>query len=166
MSPFNFEHSGAGHIPPFPRFVFDIKEDKSKFQTILSDDIEDVEYVDVSDPQPEPKSNRTCGKSARYAEILAYADKKADELNEKKDPVLTLFFVTMILFGAEWSDDNPESKFKSSMDRSKAFYAEVDKRQKEIEAQDGQRRPEIHLLSLMTASLGMKWATENPPKYD
>lgn len=165
MNPFNFETFGAGHIPPFPRFVFDIKEGKSKFQTILSDDIEDVEYVDVSDPQPEQKAKQSYGKTARYAEILAYADKKAEELNKKEDPVLALFFVAMISFGAEWSDDNPVNKFKSSMDRSKAFYAEIDKRQKEIDAQDGQRFPEIHLLALLTASLGMNWATKNPPKY-
>lgn len=165
MSPFNFETFGAGHIPPFPRSVFDIKEGKSKFQTILSDDIEDVEYVDVSDPQPETKAKRSYGKTARYAEILAYADKKADELNKKKDPVLALFFVTMISFGAEWSDSNPENKFKTSMDRSKAFYDEVDKHQKEIDSLEGQRHPEIHLVSLLTASLGMNWATKNPPKY-
>lgn len=83
MSPFNFETFGAGHIPPF-RFKAQPR------QTIISDDIEDVEYVDVSDPQPEPKAKRTYDKAARYAEILAYAYKKADEFMKEKENRLSI----------------------------------------------------------------------------
>lgn len=161
MSVFNFEIFGAGHIPPFgfkdhPR------------QTILSDDIEDVEYVDVSDVNKTSEENgksQSYDKKKRAQEIFAYAEKKAEELNVKKDPMMGFFLLLVISFGAEWSDKNPKYKFKSSMERSEAFYAEIDKHQKEYEAMQGEKSTEIHLLSLMAASLGMKWATENPPKY-
>ncbi len=47
MSCFNFETFGAGHMPPFG---FSAKEKYRK--TVISDDIEDVEYEDITD-QPE-----------------------------------------------------------------------------------------------------------------
>ena len=135
---------------------------------IISDDIEDVEYVDVSDinkTSGESRKSQSYDKKKRTEEIAAYAEKKSEELNVKKDPMMGFFLQLIISFGAEWSDENPEYKFKSSMERSKAFYAEIDKHQKECEAVQGEKSPEIHLLSLMAASLGMKWATDNPPKY-
>ena len=135
---------------------------------ILSDDIEDVEYVDVSDVNKTSEENgksQSYDKKKRAVEVAAYAEKKAKELNVKKDPMMEFFLLLIISFGAEWSDNNPENKFNSSMERSKAFYAEIDERQKEVEAMQGKKSPDIHLLSLMAASLGMNWATENPPKY-
>ncbi|MDE6553341.1 MAG: hypothetical protein K2K98_10395, partial [Muribaculaceae bacterium] len=158
MSVFNFETFGAGHIPPFgfkahPR------------QSILSDDIEDVDYVDVSDPQPEPKAKRSYDMKARAAEVMAYAEKTVHELNNNNDPFMRLVLLTLIAFGAEWSDENPESEFKTSMDRSKAFYDDVDKHNEKFERLEGNPNPHIALLALMTASLGFKWATDNPPKY-
>ena len=77
MSVFNFETFGAGHIPPFgfkahPR------------QTILSDDIEDVEYVDVSEAQKATGNNRknmSYDKHARDLEIFEYSTKRAKELS-------------------------------------------------------------------------------------
>ncbi|MDE5813258.1 MAG: hypothetical protein K2H72_03140, partial [Muribaculaceae bacterium] len=142
---------GAGHIPPFPKSVFDLKDGKSKFKNILSDDIEDAEYVDVSDinkTSGESRKPQSYDSEKRAKEIYAYADKKSKDLNVKKDPMMEFFLLLIISFGAEWSDKNPEQKFRTSMERSKAFYAEIEKHQNEVEAMEGKKSPEIHLLRL------------------
>lgn len=168
MSPFNFETFGAGHIPPFPKFVFDIKEGKSKLQTTLSEDIEDVEYVDVSDA-PQAFGNDTkkfsYDKKVRAKDIVEYAEKKSRQFNEKKDPLLDVFFLVAITIGAQWADDNPKSKFATSMARTDTFHAEIEKIWKDSGARAEKTDRVSFLMFLMSASLGMKWATNNPPKY-
>ena len=135
---------------------------------VISDDIVDVEYVEIPDaPEASGSDGRkpSYDKEQRAEEAHAFAEEKVKELNHQDDPLFKLMLVALIMFGIDWSDKNPESAFSSSMDRSKEFYAEIEKLQKEVEEKSGLRRPEFHLLALMTASLGMKWATENPPKY-
>lgn len=168
MSPFNFETFGTGHIPPFPKFVFDIKEGKSKFQTTLSDDIEDVEYVDVSDaPQASENDPKkfSYDKEARAKEIAEYAEKESRQLNKKKDPLLYVFFIVAITIGAQWGDDNPKAKFATSMARTNAFHAEIEKIWKDSGSRDEKTDRISFLTFLLSTSLGMKWATSIPPKY-
>lgn len=135
---------------------------------ILSDDIIDVEYVEISDEQQtasgNERSKKIYDKVARAAEIAEFAEKKAEEMNEKNDLAFEMMITVFILFGANWADENPECNFESSMKRSEAFFDEVEEYLKKVEAKGG-RDHKFDLLAIMTTSIGMKWATNNPPKY-
>lgn len=168
MSVFNFEIFGAGHIPPFTKFIFDIKEGKSKLQATLSDDIEDVEYVDVSEsPEITGKDRQSLSydKEARDAEIFEYASKKKPRNSKKNDPYFELSFGVLFSIGAHWADDNPISKFHNLFERTNAFLEEIDKIQKEMESNAGKKLPDLSMILICSVSLGFHWADKNPPKY-
>ena len=167
MSVFNFETFGAGHIPPFPKSVFNLKDGKLKLETILSDDIEDVEYVDVSEAQKATGNNRknmSYDKHARDLEIFEYSTKRAKEF-KKDDPYFELSFGVLFSIGAHWADDNPISKFHNPLARVSAFSEEVSNIQKEMESKAGKKLQDLHLFIICTTSLGFHWADKNPPKY-
>lgn len=166
MSPFNFETFGAGHIPPFPRFVFDIKEGKSKFQTTLSEDIEDVEYFDVSDPQPEPKAKQSYDKTARDKEIADQASEFVKKRSKGLNPMVDLFVMSCFIHAAKWTDDHPLSSFGSSHDQYLAIKRDLEIDNDEIYRKSGQKVDSmVCLLELSTTELARRWANENPPKY-
>ena len=134
---------------------------------ILLDDIEDVEYADVSEAQKASGNNRknlSYDKHARDLEIFKHADKKAKEL-KKDDPYFELSFGILFSAGAHWADDNPISKYKTTLERATAFSEEVDNIQKEMESKAGKRLPELHVFTICATSLGFHWANKNPPKY-
>ena len=159
MSVFNFETFGAGHIPPFgfkahPR------------QTILSDDIEDVEYVDVSDPQPEPKAKRSYD---RKEEIVHQAEefvKKRRHQGQGLDPIVEIFVMSCFIHAAKWTDEHPLSSFRSSHDQYLAIKTEITRDNDEIYRKSGKKiDPILHLLELSTSEIARRWANDNPPKY-
>lgn len=160
MSVFNFETFGAGHIPPFGFKA-------SPRQTILSDDIEDVDYVDISDinkTSGESRKSQSYDKKARDLEIFEYSTKRAKEF-KKDDPYFELSFGVLFSIGAHWADDNPISKYKNSLERVTAFSEEVDNIQKKMESKAGKELPELNVFTICAASLGFHWANDNPPKY-
>lgn len=107
---------------------------------ILSDDIEDVEYVDVSDAPKVSCNNRekpSFDKEARAKEVVEFAKKQAEEMNKTGDLVIELFFMILILFGAEWADSNPVSKFHDDLARRIAFSKKLEEKNKEMEGISG-----------------------------
>lgn len=135
---------------------------------VISDDIVDVEYIEISDaPEASGSDSRkpSYDMKARAGEAGAFAEKTVNELGIKNDALFELMVEALIMFGIEWSDKNPESAFRSPSARSNAFYTEMVKKQKDVDEKAGKSHPQIFPWVLMTASMGLKWATENPPKY-
>lgn len=159
MSPFNFETFGAGHIPPF-RFKAQPR------QTIISDDIEDVEYVDVSDHQPEPQAKRSYDKAARQKEIADQASEFVKKRPKGLNPMVELLVMACFVHAAEWTDDHPLSSFGSSHDQYLAIKAEIERDNDEIYRKTGKKVDSmVHLLELSVSVVALRWANENPPKY-
>lgn len=166
MSCFNHDTFGAGHMPPFGK-IFDIKEKKNSFRTTISETIGDAEYEDITNEQPKAKKGAKYDKVARAKEISERLDKLIADLASKGDSDSLVVAASCVLFiqGAEWSDCHPVSNYKSEYDRFNAFREEMDRTEKEMASKDGKRDPLLTLLVVASLTMGLKWATSNPPKY-
>ncbi len=167
MSYFNHETFGAGHMPPFET-IFDIKQKQNTLRYTLSETIEDVEYVEITDEQPKAKEALKWDKTARKKEIWDEAMKEFSEMGINSS-IMKISHAILFEFGADWSDQNPVSHFEDKFRRGEAFSEAADKKLEEYKKLAEKERLQWHshldLIILMTASFGFQWATENPPKY-
>lgn len=136
---------------------------------VISDDIEDVEYVDITEPAPEPESRtgRTYDKAARSAEVFKAAEDNFARLGlPQDDPMKELFVLSMFCYGAEFADEHPLSAIFSDHDQYHALTADTEAKKKESESKYGRTiDPEFNLLTALIMEQGRRWANSNPPKY-
>lgn len=134
---------------------------------ILSDDIEDVDYVDVSEPQPEPKAKRSYDKTAREKEIADQATKHIKSLSMEPGAIMIeLFSMSCFMRAAKWTDDNPLSSFGSNHDQYLALKSLLDKENDECCRDSGVHVDSmVHLLEMSISEVARRWANKNPPKY-
>ena len=135
---------------------------------VISDDIEDVEYVDITEPapEPEPRAGRTWDKKARAAEMIKAAEDHFAKLDKKTDPIMEIFVLSMFCFGADFADEHPLSAHFSNHDQYAALTADCESREKEFKSKYGETmNPEIRLLGALVREQGRRWANSNPPKY-
>lgn len=136
---------------------------------VISDDIEDVEYVDITEPAPEPKprAGRTWDKDARSAETFKAADDYFASLGvQDNDPIQEFFVLSMFCYGADFADKHPLSANFSNHDQYDALMADMEAKKKEYESKFGQpMNPLTDMLGVLVREMGRRWANSNPPKY-
>lgn len=133
---------------------------------ILSDDIEDVDYVDVSEPQPEPKAKRSYDKAARDKEIADQASEFVKKRSQGLSPMVDLFVMSCFIHAAKWTDGHPLSSFGSSHDQYLAIKAEIERDNDDIYRKSGRKIDSmVCFLELSATEIARRWANENPPKY-
>lgn len=136
---------------------------------VISDDIEDVEYVDITEhaPEPKPRAGRSWDKEARSAEIFKAAEDYFAGLGlQKNNPMKELFILSMFCYGADFADTHPLSDHFSDHDQCFALKVDADANIKESESKYGRPiDPEINMVAVLVRERGRRWANSNPPKY-
>lgn len=146
----------SGKIPPFPGGF------RTRRATILSHDIEDVEYEDVSDT---PKSQEpSYDRKARAHQILDAALKSMKKLSID-DPFVSLMFLQWFKEGATFYDSHPQSSYRSETEWAAAMQEFHESKVSEYKNKAKQDLS-MYLWTLMLLSHleGVLWAEENPPK--
>lgn len=139
---------------------------------IISEDIEDVEYVEISDqeststrPDHDRKENPPkYDEKARSKEVYDYAEEQASKC-DNGDPRAHFFILILIIAGVEWSDMHPVSSFCSEKSRVAAFVKFIEEMYNDRKEAGLDKSDHIHLLYILNMTMGYKWATANPPKY-
>lgn len=136
---------------------------------VISDDIEDVDYVEITEPAPEPKprAGRSWDEEARSAEIFKAAEDHFAKLDIKKsEPIKELFVLSMFCYGADFADKHPLSSHFSNNDQYDALSADMEALNKKLGAKCGRpTNPVFDLLGALVREQGRRWANSNPPKY-
>lgn len=146
----------SGNIPPFMGAF------RARRATILSHDIEDVQYEDISDT---PKSQEPpYDQKSRTNQILDAALKRMKEISID-DPAFSLMFLQWFKEGATFYDAHPQSSYPSEMEWTVAMQEFHESKVSEYKNKAKKDLPmSLRMLMFLTHIEGSHWAEENPPK--
>lgn len=155
---FNFNFN-RGNIPPFGGEKLHVKR-----ATILSHDIEDVQYEDLSGTSKSKPKKPSSDNKKRTRQIYTAAMDRIKEL-DVTDACISVMFLSWFKEGAEFYDAHPKSSYSSELEWAHAMQEFHENAVKEVKSKTGDALSmHLQMMMLMTHMSGAKWAEENPPQ--
>lgn len=134
---------------------FPNSSDFLKKSGFIRNEVEDVQYEDVTEPSKTPEIDKE-----RRARQLADAMLAKSRDIMYKSPAEGLSVASLFLYGAMWADEHPLSSFRSEAEWFSAMYSAVADVNRAV--RDSTASSSFDFVARAVFSSGVYWATEHP----